>query len=324
MEFLKRIRKEPPFNREQFFYEKSHYLHHGISFIEILSLSDSLVERKLSEEIQNGVSLSEAMKGLGLFLDKEIHMISLAEETGDLSGVFSRISTALLEERKLKEKILGILIYPLLLLAATAVFFLGALYFILPSLYEMLQGLDVHHGVLFFFYTMQQTIPLPILAGIFILGGYNLLVLLKKKRYLNRWIFGRKLYEYEEMKFVDALYLLLKAGIDLMEAFHLLAEEGYSCTGIAEGIREGVSLSESFQNVGSTSLLVRYLKVSEETGNMEESLFAYLLLRKAYFEEYMKRRTALLEPISVFVLGCILFLMSLLLLMPMLDAYENL
>ncbi len=109
-----------------------------------------------------------------------------------------------------------------------------------------------------------------------------------------------------------------------MEALHLLEEGGSSCVKLREGIQEGKSLTESLQQGEYSKLLVRYVQISEETGNLEESLQSYLLVRKTFFEEYLRRRTALLEPLSIFILGALLFLLSMAVMMPMMDAYEKL
>ena len=125
MENWRPIRKKPNFNKELFFYEKSHYLKNGISLTEVLKLSENPQEEALSEQLLVGWSLSEAMGTLNLFQTREIHLVKLAEETGDLAGAFERIAQSLKEERMFKEKIIGILIYPALLLVATVVFFIG-------------------------------------------------------------------------------------------------------------------------------------------------------------------------------------------------------
>lgn len=112
MENWRPIRKKPNFNKELFFYEKSHYLKNGISLTEVLKLSENPQEAALSEQLLVGWSLSEAMGTLNLFKTREIHLVKLAEETGDLAGAFERIAQSLKEERMFKEKIIGILIYP--------------------------------------------------------------------------------------------------------------------------------------------------------------------------------------------------------------------
>lgn len=324
MENWRPIRKKPNFNKELFFYEKSHYLKNGISLTEVLKLSENPQEEALSEQLLVGWSLSEAMGTLNLFKTREIHLVKLAEETGDLAGAFERIAQSLKEERMFKEKIIGILIYPALLLVATVVFFIGALYYILPPLKEMLSTLEVENMLLSSLYMFHLSVPMPVLSAASLILIYVAVKVLQRKKVLRYLVFGKKWVEHEEMTFINELYLLLKGGIDLMEALHLLDEGGRSCLKIREAIKEGKSLTESLQEGGYSKLLVRYVQISEETGNLEESLQAYLLVRKTFFEEYLRRRTALLEPLSIFVLGALLFLLSMAVMMPMMDAYEKL
>ncbi|WP_312711114.1 type II secretion system F family protein [Proteiniclasticum ruminis] len=324
MENWRQILKKPYFNKELFFYEKSHYLRNGISLTEILKLSENPQEAALSDQLLVGWSLSDAMATMNLFKIREIHLIRLAEETGDLAGAFERISQSLKEERLFREKIIGILIYPALLLAATVVFFIGALYYILPPLKEMLSTLEVDNMLLSSLYKFQLSIPMPVLSTALFILIYASVKVLQRKKVFRYLVFGKKWVEHEEMTFINELYLLLKGGVDLMEALHLLDEGGSSCVKLREGIQEGKSLTESLQQGEYSKLLVRYVQISEETGNLEESLQSYLLVRKTFFEEYLRRRTALLEPLSIFILGALLFLLSMAVMMPMMDAYEKL
>lgn len=318
------ILKKPVFNKELFFYEKSHYLRNGISLTEVLKLSENPQEIALSLMLQKGQALSKAMESMNCFKSRELHLIALAEETGDLAGVFERISQTLKEERVLKEKIIGILIYPALLLLATGLFFIGALYFILPPLKEMLGALEVENTLLTVLYDFQRKVPMSVLSAGILSGGYLIVKVMQRKAVLRYLVFGKKSSAHEEMVFINDLYLLLKGGVDLMEAFHLLETEGRSCHTLRAGIEQGKTLTESMKEGGYSKLLLRYLQISEETGNMEESLHSYLVVRKTYFEEYLRRRTALLEPLSIFFLGVLLFVLSLTVMMPMMDAYEKL
>lgn len=324
MASLKRIQKRSAFNKELFFFEKSSYLKNGISLIETLRLSESPEEKLLAGYLQDGHTLCEAMTTMDLFKERELHLIHLAEETGDLADTFDRIAQILKEERVLKEKVIGILIYPTLLLLATVVFFIGALYYILPPLKEMLSTLEVENKVLSVLYEFQLMIPMSVVVAVFFILSFLMFKFLQHKKIFRFLVFGKMTEEHEEMLFINELYLLLKGGVNLLEAFQLLETEERSCDILMEGIKEGKTLTESMRDGGYSKLLLRYLQISEETGNMEESLQAYLLVRKTYFEEYLKRRTALLEPLSIFVLGIVLFVLSLTVMMPMMDAYEKL
>ncbi|WP_313119991.1 type II secretion system F family protein, partial [Proteiniclasticum ruminis] len=213
MENWRQILKKPYFNKELFFYEKSHYLRNGISLTEILKLSENPQEAALSDQLLVGWSLSDAMATMNLFKIREIHLIRLAEETGDLAGAFERISQSLKEERLFREKIIGILIYPALLLAATVVFFIGALYYILPPLKEMLSTLEVDNMLLSSLYKFQLSIPMPVLSTALFILIYASVKVLQRKKVFRYLVFGKKWVEHEEMTFINELYLLLKGGV---------------------------------------------------------------------------------------------------------------
>lgn len=318
------IHKNIKFKSEKFFYEKGNYLQNGIALTEALLLSEDDVDRRLREYILNGMRLSEAMKSLELFSNREISLIRLAEETGDLAGAFQSVYVSTKEKRELSTKIMTVLIYPMILLGTAYVFLVSAIYYIVPPLYEMLKELGTENMILKYINYIHLNIPISmILLLTAVLIGYMIKIFRRKEK-IFRLVLGTKTTTYEEMIFIEELTLLSKGGLDLIEIFQILKSEGYPCENLLFSIKDGVGLKDAFQNEGYSPGLLSYLTMAEETGNYTDAFQSYVQLQKVYFKDYLKRKTALIEPAAIIIMGLLVFLVAYIIMIPMLGAYENL
>ncbi|HSR05023.1 MAG TPA: type II secretion system F family protein [Proteiniclasticum sp.] len=312
------------FKSEKFFYEKGNYLRNGIALTEALLLTEDDVDKRLRENILNGMRLSEAMRSLELFSNREISLIKLAEETGDLAGAFQSIYISLKEQRELSGKIMTVLIYPMVLLGTAYVFLISAIYYIVPPLYEMLKELGTENEFLKFISYIHLNVPISVLL---VLTAALILFLIKtskSKDKIFRLVLGTKTAQYEEMIFIEELTLLSKGGLDLIEIFQILRGEGYPCENLLSSIEDGVGLKDAFQQEGYSPGLVSYLTMAEETGNYTDAFQSYVNLQKVYFKDYLKKKTALIEPAAIILMGFLVFMVAYIIMIPMLDAYENL
>jgi len=320
---LRRNRKEK-FRKEKFFYEKGSYLRNGISLTEALLISENSTDLLLRKLILDGQRLCDAMKSLGVFKDRELSLVRLAEETGDIAGTFESIHITLKDERELNEKIMAVLLYPLLLLASAVIFFIASVYYIVPPLHTMLMGLGTENKILAFIYMIGQNIPLGVMSLSLIILVLSVVMKLRHREKLFRLVLGKHMTKYLELRFIDELQLLSGGGLDLLECFKILEEEGYPCCKLAERIREGTGFKEAFREEGYSQLLVGYLTIAEETGDYHVAFQSYIKLQKVYFRDFLKKRTAMIEPLSILIMGFVVFIVSFIIMIPMLDAYENL
>lgn len=322
-----RIRREYTarrrFSCEKFFYEKACYLRSGISLSEVLLITDSEQDMSLRARILEGHRLSEAMDSMGLFRKREISLIRLAEETGDLCGAFQSIHETLKAERELNDRIITVLIYPFLLMLSGLLFLLAAVYYIVPPLHDMLISLNTRNPVLAFLHGVSTVVPMPAaLLSVLILVLYLLRRFRDRERIVSL-VLGRNMERFREMRFIEELSLLSEGGLDLLQCFQLLHEEGYECMGLAGAIRQGKGFREAFRSEGYSPLLLGYVAMAEETGDFNDAFRSYHQLQKAYFADLLKRRTALIEPAAIILMGLLVFLLSFIIMIPMLDAYEN-
>lgn len=320
--YVKGILKKK-FDKERFFYEKSIYLGNGINITEALEISEEEIDHDLRKKLLSGQKLSEAMMAMGIFRKREISLVRLSEETGNIAGTFSSLYTSIKEEKELNGKIRTILIYPGILLLSALVFLVAAIYFIVPPLYDMLLSMNTDNVLLRVIVRLSELVPFSAACILLVLAIVLLLRAFRSRDLVFRLVLGSKKKLFVEMRFMEELYLLLKGGMDILETLDLLIAEGYEGERIRNAIKEGMSLSQAFREEGLSKILVNYLLMAEETGDYVESLKSYLVVQKVYFQDLLKKKTALIEPLAILIMGAVVFIIAFIVMIPMLDAYEN-
>ena len=137
-------------------------------------------------------------------------------------------------------------------------------------------------------------------------------------------VLGGKNKLFKELQFIEQFHTLNQGGMNLISIFDVLSKEGYDTLSLKTSIEEGLTLEDAFNKEHYSKLLLRYLNLSGETGNYDEALESYLAIQRLYFKDLLKKKTALIEPISILIMGFMVFLVSFLIMMPLLSAYETL
>lgn len=311
-------------NKEKFFYEKGIYLENGINIIEALSLDGKVYEEEIKKDILKGVSLGESLKNHNLIEESEEALITLSEETGNLDLAFKDIYKSFKEKRELNNTVKTILIYPMILLLFSFVFIFASVYFIIPSLYDMLVSLNAENNLLRKIMEFKTIVKAPYaLAFLGLLFALIVKTLLDEKR-VFKIILGRKKPLFDELLFIEEFQKLIDSGMDIYRALKVTRDANINPYDLQKHIEKGLTLSESFKKSNFSNILLSYIKMAEETGDLAFFLKSYVNLQKTYFKELLKKKSQLLEPVSIIIMGGVVLCISIIILMPMLSAYEGL
>ena len=129
---------------------------------------------------------------------------------------------------------------------------------------------------------------------------------------LNMEIGGNKLKDKAVSIMCNQFAIILKAGIPLARAVHLIAEKISDkplkkiVTGVADDVEAGRSLSESFADRGADKLPVTFvetLRAGEESGNLDRSFESLARLFEKKVKLGGKVRSALAYPMFVLVIA---------------------
>lgn len=270
---------------------------------------------QLNNDIVQGESLSEALaKHPKLFSKFYVNLVKAGEASGQLDEVLARLTKHYEQVGEVREKVVGALIYPLIIVsvgAGTIVFFMTVM---VPRFAQM-------------FKEMGRTMPLPtrILIGLsgavtsFWWVGVLLiiaLVLLYKQRartpegrlVIDGWklrlpIFGRVLRASAFAQFARTLATLLENGVPVLTALQIV-EDIMDNRLIASEIREartrvtdGTSISQPLsQGKIFPPLLIDMLAVGEESGEVAPALKNIADTYEQELGYTLKVMTTVLEP----------------------------
>ena len=290
----------------------------------------------ITEQVGNGTSLAAALQEYRpAFTSFDIALIKIGEMTGRLHESLTYAAELIERERALKAKVIGALIYPVLVLFATLGIVLFLLLYAFPKILPLFKSFG---GTL----PLSTQILIAISStfthyGIWIVSGIAVLVailiwlerhppvrLLRHYLEVRTPVIGSMLRAYHIAVITKVLGTIVKSGIGLVLALEL-AEAATPNTAYREALRtarttilRGKRLNEAFERYPTLfpSLVVQILYTGELTGNLGESL---LQIADIYDEEVTERSqylTTLIEPVLMIVTGLIVGFIALSIIAP--------
>ena len=287
----------------------------------------------IRSDIRKGQSLHAAMAISGFFPADIVSMVDVAEASGTLPAVLERIAQSREYMERVRERITSALIYPALLvaIAITAVTFI--MYYIVPTLKDVITGAGgpVPEAARFVIGISDWLIAngnmllvFVAFAGAAAATGVQLRVVRDAGFTFATYIpiLGGLIRNAAAIRFCGTLATLLEAGVGLTEGLRLMKSGSPSAEmrRILEDMESALRTGGDFVEPISRSrifptVLSRMLRVGSETGNFTPSLLQATEMQQAQFARSVERAMSLLEPIiilvlSVFVGSIIISLMS--------------
>lgn len=344
-------RQLPPRLLENFSELLSALLVAGLTLRDALDLLSRTAEQRRTRSIagstlsgiESGASLETALRGLGYsFPPLFLGLVRIGERTGDLGPTFSRLVDHLGTKRKFREKIIGAMIYPALVLVLTFAGLLGLAVFVLPRLESFLSALGSGSAALIRGRIVSVTyIAIGGMLALCATVAAIPLIRALKGRYpvfSRAWdglllripALGRTLKDRQTMEFAFAMESLLVGGLPLDEA---LAESvgaignsayAYDVSSLRDEVVKGASLSEAARASRSLPHYLRqWFAVGERTGRID-SVFSHL---RIYYQQRSERMTeaamGLVEPIMIVIIGAVLLALVVLIFLPILSAFNT-
>ncbi len=292
----------------------------------------------LSEDVQKGFTLSEAMKKHdNIFPSILISMVEAGEVSGSLDIILERMAEHFEKENKIENKVKSSMIYPAALAVVSVVVVIFMLVFVMPTFLGMFTGSDVplptptriliaiSDSIRVFWYIYIIIIGIIVAA----LGTF------KKTEEGTRFFDSMKLKlpvikstssKIITSRFTRTLSTLMSSGIPLLKALEVVSnvvnnviikerlEEGI------ENIRKGITLSKAVRDVGIFPPMVdSMIKIGEESGSLDEILYKTADFYDEEVDASLQRLTALLEPVMLVGMALIIGFIVIAMYMPMFD-----
>jgi len=280
---------------------------------------------QIRKGIENGAALSEALKRFpSVFDELYTNLVRAGESGGHLAETMSRLACLLEASAKLRRKVKGAMVYPVVVLCIALAITTGMILFIVPVFADMFASF--RHALptpTLFLLKVSNFLRqfLPLVAGALVIG----VVAFRKWRRtpagayaLDRFIlklpvFGDLTRKVASARFARTFGQLIHSGVPILTALEIAS----GATGnkvAARVVLDAMAVVERGDPLSSAMLnqtvfdpmLLDMLQAGEKTGKIDEMM----TFTADYFDDEVNTTldglTALLEPILMVLLGAVI------------------
>jgi len=265
-----------------------------------------------------------------------VNLIKAGEASGNLDKVLEDMSNTLEKQQDIKNRIKGVLVYPVLLLAASFLILFFLVTFALPKIVTVFEGSGFKPplfsrvvfavGGFFGHYAL-------IFAGLMIAGGFAAFYFYKTSLTFQRFAFNLLNYlpgvrnvitKIALQRFASTLASLIEAGLPLTQSIEITAQavgneelKEALLRVSGEGITKGLSVSEAFRKEPIfPRVVVNLIAISEKSGHIEDVLKTLSHFYETETDTAIKFMVSLLEPTLLMGMGVIVGLIALSIIVP--------
>lgn len=297
------------------------------------------VLKEILGSIQKGNSIKASFENTGAFSNFYISMISAGEMSGNLDDVMDKLSTYYDKESKLRNKIMSILIYPIILIITMIISFLFILIFLIPNFEDIYADNNVKVPTLtkiliFSSHLVRDDLLLIMIGNLVLIGG---LIYFKKanpklNETLNKIIFKLPIIKiYMQLiisnKFIKSLSVLISSGVQIVDSIEVSAKaisNEYIYEKVCKAnelIKKGNSIGESLKTVEELpSLLLSMITIGEESGKLDTVLNTVTDYYENELDSKLEIGTKYFENFITLVIGVLVGVVVISMMMPMFDA----
>ena len=309
--------------------------------IEYSNFTDVL--QTVIDDIEGGKTFSLALAEHPQIFDKVyVTLVRVGEETGNLSDVLKDLAEAIRWQDELASHTRKIMIYPAIVTAVVICVVSFLMIYLMPQLLPFIKNIGTEipfytkvlisiSGVFVDYWYLIFSLPVMIYVAVVISANKNIAV-----RYfidglkLKLWLIGPLVSKIKLARFANYFAMMYSSGITVLDALgisenmvdNLVLED--SINKARSSIAEGSQISESFESVGVfPSMIVRMLKVGEDTGAMDEALLNVSYFYNREVKESIDKLEPAMMPILTIILGGIMMWIMMAVLGPVYDAVST-
>jgi len=303
------------------------------------------------EDVEGGSALSEAMAKHPRAFDRLYSkMVNAGEIGGVLDIILQRLAEFMEKSQRLKRKIRGALVYPVVVITVAIAILTFIMVVIIPRFEEIFTdfGVELPGLTLWLVNTSRwmagqnagQTIPgfvFVVFSPIFVWMLFKLIRKAGPGRavtdtlFLWSPVFGKLVRKTTIARFTRTLGTLISAGVPILEAVLITRDTSgnyvfeKALNKVHDSIREGESFADPLRESKTCdAIVVNMIDVGEETGELDAML---LKIADNYDEEVdvaVASLVSLLEPMMVVVIGGIVGTIVVSMFLPMVKMIESL
>ncbi len=298
----------------------------------------------VADEVEGGGTLSDAMSKYPKAFDKlYVNMINAGEAGGVLDLILSRLADFMEKAAKLKKKVIGAMIYPIVVISIAVGIVSMIMIFVIPKFEDIFRDFGTklptvtvvllnisrwfanQYGwayVLAFPFVFISLIKLAKMSE----GGKYAVDAIKLKIPILGGILGKTAIA----RFTRTLGTLISAGVPILDALNITKEtcgnEVYSraLAKVHDAIREGESMADPLRATKvCDAIVVNMVDVGEETGDLDKMLMKIADNYDNDVDVLVGSLISILEPVMVVILGLIVGFIVIALFAPMITLIQS-
>jgi len=325
-------------------------LNSGISIIQCLDILrqqfDNVKLRAVIADVydlvQKGSALSEAMRThREAFPELLINMIEAGEVSGNLDTILSRMADHYEKDTKLRRKISGAMVYPIVLAVISVGVVTLMLMFVMPTFVTMFTSSGVElpapTRILLAASDFLQSYWY-IVFGLLLIAAYVIRRTIKLES--GRMMFDRMKLRLPIVKhvavrvatsrFTRTLSTLLASGIPLLNSMEITAKVignlvfEKAVLSIREDVRKGFDLAGPVKRTGLFPPMVdSMIHIGEESGSLDDVLRRTADFYDEEVDSAISKMTAMLEPLMIVIMAGLIGSMVIAMIMPMFSMFDT-
>jgi len=318
----------------------------GVTLVEGLTALVDQVEKErlkrllsdVKQRVNEGSSLADALaKHQKVFGSLYVNMIRAGEHSGALDAVLGRLADFTEGQAKLRQKIIGTLLYPAVMVVIGSGILVLLMTIVVPKVTKIFDSMQITlpwttRVLIFTSNTLQNWwfIIFPM-----VIGGIVSFVMWTRspkgkpvwdRKVLRAPVFGNLIRLLSIARFARTLATLLKSGVPLLTAMDIV-KNVLTNTVLVEvvekardSIREGESVANPLKRSGQFPPLVYHMiAIGERSGQLEDMLVSVADSYETQVNVRIGALTALLEPLLIVAMGGIIAFVAFSILMPILQ-----
>jgi type IV pilus assembly protein PilC len=303
----------------------------GLPLVQALEILSTQVENKhfgktieqIKTDVESGLTFADALKKHPkVFSELYVNMVAAGEAGGVLDTILNRLAAYIEKAMKLKKKVKGAMVYPIVVTAVAVLVIVIIMLFVVPTFSKM-------------FIQLGGTLPLPtrmviglshFIAGI---GGLITLIVMiaavvfivqfrkaeKGKKIsdsilLKVPILGTLLKKVAVAKFTRTLGTLVSSGVPILDCLEITAKTSgnkvveYSILDVRKEVVGGKTLADPIKKAKVFPPMVTHMvAVGESTGALDSMLSKIADFYDDEVDAAVSNLTAMMEPVLMIFLG---------------------
>lgn len=298
---------------------------------------------EIHRDVSDGSSLSESMAiHPKVFTNLYISLVAAGEETGDLVSSYRQLIKYLKWVDQMQAKIRKATRYPIVVTVVVVITIVIMMAVVVPQIVDFIRYLD--QDLPFYTTALMATSDFfvdfwwAVVAAPFLIAG--IIIMMRRMSddmayridlwMLNMPTFGPLIRKINIARFAQTFGALFASGVDVLHGLEAARKTVNNraiveaLVGIQEQVHAGSPLSEAFNMSGEfPSMVVRMLKVGEESGNLTTVLDQVSDFYTSDVDESVQALIAMIEPSLTVVLGGMILWIAVAVFGPIYSSFET-